>query len=413
VEAGDFKFAFDRIARKRTKSDAAFQLEQVRGFRSANTLGSASELTGVRVVNPKTLVIQLERPFAELPFALAHPSLAPLPRRVYGKGTGGLSTKPIGNGPFKVARASLSREAELERFDAYTPTPFLEGIRFTVQSNTDEGWRAFEDGETDVADVPVSAIPSARSRYGDEGFTPQWSTLSFGPNTTRLKYRKPEVRRALSLAIDREAIAETIYGNTKDPATGILPRGIRGYLPDACGACHLDAQRAEQIVRAAFGSKVPTIVIDHLDDQASRLVSEAVGENLQGVGFPVRLRAHTPDAYLRLLQKGDQDFAQLGWLADVPTPDGFLAQQLRTGSPNNQTGFKDGKFDRLIDTARRTLRGEQRLSTYRRAEARALELMPLIPVVFFRNRTAISDRVHGFIFDGAGLFDASTIWVSS
>ena len=109
------------------------------------------------------------------------------------------------------------------------------------------------------------------------GFTPQWSALAFGPNMALEKYRSREVRRALSLAIDREAIADVVYGHTKDPATGILPRGVRGYLPDVCRVCVRDVERARQIVAAAFGDAPPVVRIDHLSDQASRLVARAIG----------------------------------------------------------------------------------------------------------------------------------------
>ena len=412
VRARDFKFAFDRLTRKANESEAAFQLEQVKGFREAHTLGTTTSLSGVRATGAQTLVITLERSFAELPQALAHPALGPISMNEYGGGTGGLAAMPLGNGPFKVESAALREEAVLARNEAYTPTPFLDRIRLVVATGTDEGWRLFNDEEVDVADVPTSSITTARGRFGDEGFTPQWSTLSFGPNLKLSKYAKPEVRRAMSLLIDRDAIASAIYGGTKDPATGILPRGIRGYVPDACSACARDVERARQIVDAAFRVK-PKIVIDHLDDDASRRVSRSIGASLEEVGFQATLRAHSPDAYLKLLKSGGHDFAQLGWIADVPSPDGFLAQQLRTGSPNNQTGFADATFDRLIDRARATLDEDQRLGVYRAAEDRALELMPLIPVVFFRNRAAIADRVHGLVLDGAGLFDGSVVWVES
>lgn len=411
VRARDFKFAFDRLARKSTGSDAAFQLEAVRGFRDSHTLGTAPSLDGVEVRDDRTLVIFLERPYAELPYALAHPALAPVSVRLYGEDQRALARQPIGNGPFKATEVTLEEEAVLARNDAYTPTPYLDRLRLVVASDTDDGWGMFLHDDVHLADVPTASVSAARVRYGANGFTPQWSMLAFGPNLRRPKYAKVEVRRAISLAIDREAIANTVYGGTKDPATGILPRGIRGYVPDACSACVRDVQRARQILQAAFPDGIPALRIDHLNDQASRQVFRAIGVQLEEVGFSVALRAHSPTQYLRLLQNAGHDLAQLGWISDVPSPDGFLAQQLRTGSPNNQTGFADSRFDRLVDDARGALDAEGRLDAYRAAEDRALELMPLIPVVFFRNRAGVAERVHGLTLDGAGLFDASVVWI--
>lgn len=411
VTAGDFKRSFDRVTRKRTASDAAFQLEQVKGFRASHTLGTAARLEGVRAPSATRLEIVLERPYAELPYALAHPSLGPL-HRSQDAGANNLASAPIGNGPFKVAAATLEEEATLERVESYEPTPFLDGVRLVVESDTDAGWRRFLREEIDVAEAPISEFTTARGRFGEGGFTPQWSTLSFGPNLKLEKYRSREVRRALSLAIDRDAIVAGVYGDTKDPATGIVPRGMRGYVPDACAVCVRDVERASQIVAAAFGSKPPRIAIDHLNDPASRAVARAIGNQLKEIGFDAVLRAHAPGDYLKVLREGRHDFAQLGWLADVPSPDGFLAQQLRTGSPNNQTGFTDQTFDGLIDAARKTPDEDARLAKYVEAETRALELMPLIPIVFFRNRTAVNEQVRDLVVDGAGLFDAGTVWLA-
>lgn len=402
VRARDFALSFDRVARRATRSLAAFHLDQVAGFRAVHDEATARRLAGVRARGRDVLVIRLARPFDELPVVLAHPALAPLPG---GRAPG---RRPVGNGPFRVRRASDDR-AVLARYEGYRGTrPLLDGVEFRV-TGADEAYRALVAGEVHVADVPATLLDAARSRFGDAGLTPSWATLSFGPNLGRPKYAKPEVRRAISLAIDREAIARTIFGGTKEPATGILPRGIRGFTERACAACELDLRRARRIVRAAFGSAPPRIRVDHLADPTSARVARAVAAGLNDAGFRAELRRHREEGYRRLLATDEHDLAQLGWLSEVPTPDGFLARQLRSGSPDNNTGFSDERFDRLISRARRARAEGRRLEAYRAAEARALELMPLVPIVFFRNRVAASANVRGFVVDGAGIFDATTV----
>lgn len=411
VRARDFKFAFDRIARRATASEAAFQLESVRGFSEAHVEGAASGLSGVKAPTDQVLTIRTERPFAELPYYLSHPALGPIPMHRYGKSVRGLATAPVTNGPFRVRLASKTR-VSLVRNDTYSPTPYLDGIEFRVVSTAEDGWRLFLGGEVDVADVPASAVAAARGSYGEGGFTPMWATLSFGFNLRLTKYRDPAVRRAISQAIDRRSIAETVYGNTKDAATGLLPEGVRGFAKEACRYCALNRDAARAAVRAAFGSKRPTIAIDHLNDDSSRQVARTVANDLTGIGFATKLRGHSSREYLALLEQGKHDLAELGWLSPVSSPDGFLVQQLRTGSLNNSTGFSDARFDALVDAARKEKREQARLDLYRRAEARALALMPLAPIVFFRNRTAVAPRVRQFSQDGSGVFDGSRIWIA-
>lgn len=413
VTAADFKFAFDRIARRKTASDYAFQLEQVRGFRDAKIAGKAKGLSGVVAVGKTKLIVKLDRPYAELPVSLAHPALAPLEVRRYGKRPKGLAKAPIGNGPFKVARASPGGQATLARFESYPGSAaFLDRLKIQVVPTQQDGWRRFLDDLVHVAEVPSAAIEAERGRFARTGFTPFWAAVYYGFNLRLDKYAKPEVRRAISLAIDRQAIARTVYGGTKDPATGIIPRGVRGYSPDSCGACSLERGRAKRILKAAFGKKGLSLTIDHLKAQPNRRVARAIAADLKSVGVTVTLRQHTPRKYLRLLKDKKQDFSELGWFADVPTPDPFLAQQLRTESPNNPMRFTDKTFDRALDKARAAKTERRRLAHYRAAESRALSLMPIVPIVFFRNHLAVGDLVRGVVVDGAGLFDAATVWLA-
>jgi peptide/nickel transport system substrate-binding protein/oligopeptide transport system substrate-binding protein len=411
VTAGDFKFAFDRIARKRTRSDAAFQLEHVAGFRAAKVTGTASGLAGVRALGDRSLEIRLDSPFMELPSYLAHPALGPVQERRYARNPRALATAPSGNGPFRVAAFGADRTARLARNDDYGgPTALLDAVELRVVDDVDEGWRAYLDGRVEAAEAPPSEFAGVRT--GSTGSSPFWAALYYGFNLRLPKYAKPAVRRALSFAIDREAIARTVYGGTRDPAKGIIPRGVRGFAPDACGACALNRDRARSLLRDAFGGSPPPITVDHLDDPVSTKVAQAIAADLRELGVRASVRAHDSRAYLKLLRSGKQDLAELAWLSDVPSPDGFLAQQLRTTSPNNPLGFSDRLFDARIDRARAERSERKRLALYRAAEARALDLMPLVPIVFFRNRVAIRGLVRDLAVDGAGLFDAARVWLA-
>jgi peptide/nickel transport system substrate-binding protein/oligopeptide transport system substrate-binding protein len=414
VTADDYKFAFDRIARRDVASDLAFQLDQVAGFADERLLGKANALSGVVALRANVLVFNLVRPFAEFPYKLAHPALAPLQRAKYARSAAGLSSAPIGNGPFRVQQGPPSGTVVLARNDGYAgPSPYLDAIEFKVVPDLADAASAYRDGNIDVTDVPSTFIDSAGNR-SSEGESPLWATLSFGPNLKDAKYANVNVRRALSLAVDRESIARTVYGGTKDPATGIVPKGVRGYVANACAMCVHDIARARSFLQRARLPRQLALTIDHLPDRSSRAVAAAVKANLESIGVRVTLRAHDKDAYFALLKSGrNYDFAQLGWLADVPTPDGFLAGQLRSHSLDNQTNFTDHDFDHLVDAARAQPDEAKRLGLYRRAEQRALTLMPLVPIVFFRNHTAIAARVHDLHLDGAGVFDGARVWVTS
>ena len=410
VTARDFKLAFDRIARKATASDVAFQLENIKGFRDVHDAGTATSLSGVTVRRSDVLDITLERPFAELPYRLAHPRLGPIPAHKFARSAKGLGGAPVTNGPFKVARIAKDTIA-LARNETYSGSnPLVDAITFRAYGEVERGWRAFSARGVHIAEVPASELATGGSAEQEDA--PLWSLVSFAPNLRLSKYQKPEVRRALSLALNREAIARGVYGSTKTPASGLIPRGVRGFAPDACSACAHDRDRARKLLRAAFGSKPPEIIIDYLSDRTSRLLAQAVAADLRAVGLPTKVRAHSASTYLGFLQSGKADLAQSGWIDDVPTPDGFLAQPLLGSSPNNLSGYSDARFDLLIERARMERDESKRLARYRGAEAHALDQMAMIPVVFFRQRIGVADAVRRFRVDGAGVFDGATVWLA-
>lgn len=412
VRARDFKFAFDRIAQKALHSEIAYELQPISGYAAVQVLGKATSLAGVSAPNDTTLVIKLDKPFYELAYSLADPGFAPIDVNVYGSSTAGLMTTPIGNGPFKVVTATAQTDAQLARYDGYYGTKaYLDGIKFHVTKISD-AWSAFQSGKTDVTDVPADQVASGNG-FDQRGFTPVWATLSFGPNLKLPKYQDVNVRNAMSLAIDRNKIATDVFKSTKDAATGLIPAGVRGYAPGGCANCTYNPGRARALLASKFHSGPrPSISIDYLGEPTSRSVAQAIEADLNAVGFHASLRAHGADEYTKLLARGGQDFAEYGWIQNIPSPDGFLAQQLLTGSVNNRVGFQYGRFDANIATARATKNENARLAAYAGTEKGALSLMPIIPIVFYRNRTAVASRVNGFTLDGAGIFDASTIWLS-
>ncbi|GAC1422324.1 MAG: peptide ABC transporter substrate-binding protein [Actinomycetota bacterium] len=413
VTAWDFKFSFDRITSKALASDAAFQLEPVSGFKAARIDGTAKGLAGVVVADNNTLRITLDKPFYDFPMFLAHPALGPISQKVLNKNPAAFADAPVGNGPFKIEGPRSATGVRLVRFDGHRgATAYLNSLDVSVASDPATGWRQYLDHSVDVTEIPASSIESGRGQYGPEGFTPFWAAVYYGPNLKNPKFSNPDFRRALSLAVDRGSIAHTVYGGTKMPAVGLIPRGIPGFADEWCAMCRYDPAQARALIAKAFGAKPPPVVIDHLDASPSREVAAAIASNLKDVGLTVSLQAHDSASYLRLLQSGKQELAELGWLAEIPSADGFLAQQLRTGSPNNQVGFADPLFDGLIDRARAIPDPIARRGAYRDAEKRALDLMPLIPIVFFRNHVAIAPKVHDLTVNGSGLFDAASVWIA-
>lgn len=409
VTAGDFVFAFNRIARRASGSELAYTLERVAGFEEVNVRGESNRLRGLRAVNDRTLVINLVEPFQDLPAVLTHPGLVPLPRGAV-RATDAFLRRPTGNGPFQMAGTWTPGETVvLTRFAGFLRTPPLDGIRFVPFPDAAAAWLRFVDGEFDVAEVPAGQTEAAAQEYGDRGFQPFLAGYYFGVNVSRGPLRNVRLRRAVSRAIDRETIASSIYKGTMRPARGIVPHGMPGFQENVClPMCTYDRDAARRLVR-----RVPrrqrAVRIEFSGGQPHRQVVRAVKENLEDVGLRVRTRSFPMGRYLRRLGEGRQQIYRLGWIAEYPVPDVFLTDLFGSDSPDNHSGFGSARVDRLLARARREASAGARHQLYLEAEKEILKSMPVIPIGSFVTHWVAHERVQNIGFDAMGGFDAGGI----
>jgi oligopeptide transport system substrate-binding protein len=408
VTAGDFEFAFDRIALKENASDLAYTLELVEGFTDVNQLGRSKDLSGIRTPDPLTLEIRLGEPFYDLPAVLTHPGLVPLPRRAV-RNLDTFLSFPVGNGPFQMAQPwTTGQEVLLANFETFYRPAVLDGIRFRPYPDAAASWLEFLSGDLDVAEVPAGQIEAAAESFGEQAFKSLLAAYYFGINVRVQSLKDPRARRAISLAIDRKTIAQTIYRNTMIAPRGIIPEGMPGFEENVClRICRYAPKKARALVRR-LKAKDKRVVIEFNRVDPHGRVARFVAEHLEDVGFSASTRGYGFDRYLRLLRKGKQHLYRLGWIAEYPSPDVFLSSLFASSSPDNHSGFDFKRADRLLRRARREPSENKRLHLYLQAEKAVLRKLPVVPIGSFVNHWA-TQGVKDLFFDVMGGFDAASV----
>ncbi len=409
VTAQDFAFAFNRIALKENGADIAYLLELVLGFDDVNTFGEASSLRGLKTPDDRTLVIELTEPYANFPAVLTHPSLVPLPEEAF-KASDDFSSRPVGNGPFEMAQPfELGAAVALRAVEGHFQDPGIEGIRFLPFPDAASSWVPFTNDQLDITEVPTTRIEQASENFGDEGFVPLLVGSYYGFNLEADELDDPRKRRAINLAIDREALAEDIFAETLQAPRGIVPVGMPGFTDNACGElCRFDLQEAKRLVR-----KLPKpsrkVTLEYTKEALQGRVARRVRDDLQDAGLDVRLRTYPFNRYLERLSDGDHSMFRLGWIGEYPDPHVFLSALFASDSPDNHTGFDSKHVDSLLAKAQSETDEAARLSLYQRIEKIILEQVPLAPVGSFRMFWAVAPGVQGVEFDVLGGFDAAGI----
>jgi oligopeptide transport system substrate-binding protein len=414
IRAADVKFTLERIARKGSDSPLVAQLEAISGFAAYHTAGTAPGLAGIETPDATTVMVRLDRPFSTFPSVLGHPGFGIVSKAAVERLGDAFKQTPVGSGPFRRVESASGR-LSLRRAAGHQPAAKVDGIDFVDFKDADAAYAALQDGSVDVSPVPPERAADAARSYGRQGMSPYIGLVFYGLNVKSPDLADPRFREAISLAIDRKQIVDEVYQGSVALATGLVADGVPRRDGNACRErCRFDPDRARQLLVEAFpAGGIPEVAIDHDDDPTQAAVAALIKTELDTVGIPAVLRPHPFADYGRFLVSGQQELFRLGWIADYPSPDGFLTPLFSSTSPDNLTGLASPEIDQKLAAARSERDSQKRLALYLEAEQLVLDQYVVVPVAQLESRMVASSRVKGFHLDGLGTFDGSGVSVSS
>lgn len=339
----------------------------------------------------ETLTIRLTRPRLDLPARLALPIA--MPHRLDARG------KPVGSGPYRLVEQRPHSHLDLERNPHYWNVDAvpIERVRWHVTEDAGIEARRFAAGELHLTQtVPPGRRDQLLARYGEAlKIAPAYGTFFIGLNLRRPPFHEAEaLREALSLAIDRERLVQSMTGLGELPATHLLPPGLGGQPPEWAGWTPEQrlARARARYAEAGYGPDRPlTLELRFNTSLVHRRTLLAISLMWEeALGVRTRLRNEEWKVFVATRRAGivTQAFRG-GWNADLADPLDFL-QLYESQSGLNYSGYADPGYDALVDTARHALDPDQRLAAVRAAEARLLEDHALIPLYFYTTRRLVS-----------------------
>lgn len=421
--ADDVAYSLSRLADEQVASPVASLLEPVSGYGFVHGEAEPPDerlrrrLLGVAAIDPYSLQITLDRPFADFFRALSHPATAIVPHEAVEADPAAFTRQPVCAGPYRFAEAWPGRgPIRLARVEGYTgadPSLAADGRGFAddiVFRTARDRTAALRPG-ADVARVPDGARPpGGRVVEGDTGH------VEFaGLPTTRAPFDDPAVRVALSMAVNREAIAAGVFGGGREPARSFLPPGLAAaHRPGACGdsaPARVDVGAARAALERAgidlSGVRLPFLFND---DFRNREAVAAIARGWErAFGLDVRPVAMPWDRYLAAgtRPQGIDGAFRFAWRPDYPSPDRMLAPLFHPDGigRDNWSLYGSRDFEDAIRDGRRAVASDDRLRAYRRAEDDLCRAMPMIPVVWDR----AAWRIRRTVLPAAGrLLDAVT-----
>jgi ABC-type oligopeptide transport system substrate-binding subunit len=265
--------------------------------------------------------------------------------------------------------------------------------------------RRFRAGELDVVlVVPPEQLDWARANLREElRVGPGFGIEHVAFNVRRPPFDDARVRRALALAVDREALTAKVLRAGEVPAYGIVPPRASHYPTPARAdfATWTPAQRLAEsrrlLAAAGYGPAKPLRVrLAFTTGDVPRRVAVTLAAMWQQVGVATTLEPGEAKATLAAVQRGEFEAFRYQWLSGTTDPASFMERFLADARAVNVAGYANPAFDALYERAERTRDLAARAELFRQAEAMVLADMPVAPLYFYAGRRLVSQRVTGW-----------------
>ncbi|MCZ7662170.1 MAG: peptide ABC transporter substrate-binding protein [Thermoleophilia bacterium] len=408
VTSEDFKNSWLRILDPATAADYAYQLYFINGAEEFNSGSGTAEDVAVDASDPNTLVVTLKAPTPWFIPMMSHQAFFPIPKNTVDQ-FGDKWTEPgniVTNGPYTLEAWNHESDVLLKKWPEWreADSVVLENIKMVMIQEETTGVAAFENGEIDIQeDIPVADIDRLKQLPQYKQF-PLLGIYYYGYNVKHAPLDKPEVRKALSLGIDRESIVNNVTKAGQVAATGFVPEGMPGFDVINAQATLIkptaDLEAAKQLLADAGypdGAGLPEIVIYYNTSEGHQAIATAIQEQWKALGVNATLKNMEWKQYLDFVQNNDDVMVyRMGWVADFADAFNFL-DVLRGGGGNNYTRWANADFDKGLNDSLNAASDEDGWAIYASMEkAISVDEMPVAPIYWYTNPELVADYVEGY-----------------
>ena len=380
---------------------------------------------GVKALDKLTLQVTLNEPtpyFLQLmdhysTFAVHRPTL-----EKFGKATDRFTkwtrvANIVSNGAFKLTEWRLNRRITIEKSETYwdADTVKLNAVVFYPTENIVSEERMFRAGQLHYTGaVPLEKIPVYEAMDNSPYVqAPYLGTYFFLINTGRPPVDDVRVRQALSMAVDRQMLADTVMQKSVLPAYSITPPGALGYQPPKLFGYDVDKARA-LLAEAGYpnGEGWPGLEITYNTSESHRKIAVALQQMWKkALNIDITIANQEWKVYLDSVTQMDFQIARRGWIGDYVDPNNFLDLYI-TGGGNNNTGYADPRYDELIlQKAPKAKTKEERFALFNEAETMMMEEMPIIPIYTYTSKHLINPAVRGMPSNLMDSINLKYVWL--
>lgn len=446
VKAEDFLNAIKRQAFVPTRGQGYFLFEgKVKGIEKfRETVGSdwgkfsTTSIEGIKIIDDLTFSIELNAPFPQMLYAFSMTFTSPVPIEVLNHHQNNLTDVTIGTGPFVLEKYTNGHSVQLVRNNDYRQStypdhgdhvaqetgllsdagksiPFIKGIDFQIQTESNTRWLNFQNKNIDFVRIPKDNFASAIGPNGDLTDEMKKQSIKLNIETSLTAWwmafnmkdpilgKNKALRQAISHAIDVDRFIQLFTNNVGMKANSIYMPGVPGYNPTNSLPHSYDVAKAKEFLsQAGFpdGKGLPEIRYDSRNsDSDSRQMAEFFRGQLEKIGIRVKIEMNSYPAFLEKMRNGQLQFWMGGWTYDYPDAENILQLLLsRNSAPAgiNDTMYANAKVDSLFEELKLLPNEDQKFALMSEIEKEIVNDLPWMMLYYRRSYSLYHGYVKNF-----------------
>ncbi|HUJ02879.1 MAG TPA: peptide ABC transporter substrate-binding protein [Rhizomicrobium sp.] len=417
VTAHDFEFSFRRILDPKTAGQYASILYPIKNAEAVNSGKLSVDRIGVHALDDRTLRMEFHFQVPYIDQLLTHYTTFAVPKHILEKygDDWELPQNVATNGPYVLKEWIPNDHVQLVKnphFYDRENVP-IEKVYYYPTQDSAAALKRFRAGEFDLVfdSIPPQSVPWLRQHMPRElKLFPYVETSYFQFNMKRKPFDDLRLRRALSLAVDREIMTQKITRANETPAYSFVPPGIPGYP----GTAHLNFKSLAMSARiakakwllgeAGYGPQNPlTFDFNIMNTTETKIVGVALQAMWKEIGVEARLIPSESQIHYDVLRKHDFWVAWAGWIADYRDPKDFLFLFQTSTTDLNYGLYSNPKYDAVVEASDYERDAAKRAKMLGNAEQILLDDEAVVPVYFAVTRDLVSQQVRGWVSNNVNI----------
>ena len=418
ITANDFVYSWNRLVDPKTGADYEYMVDMIKGYEDKKL--------DIEAVDDKTFVVNLSVKCPYFEEICAFPALMPVREDAVKDETWTNSPETlICSGPYKLENWSHNQEIAMVKNPEYYDQESVkaEKLVFHLQDDQNAIYSSYRSGDLDFIDsVPQEEVQKLLDTK-ELNVLPQVGTYYVCFNTEQAPFDNPKVRKAFSLAIDRDFIVKQVTGQGQEAAAGYVPSGVYDadgaegddfrtvggdYYSVAIDDYEKNVEEAKKLMEEAGypnGEGFPQVEYLYNTDENHKAIAEALQNMWQEkLGVQVTLQNQDWNVFLEERKQGNFSVARNGWVADYNDPMTFIDMWM-TGGGNNDAQYSNQEFDNLVKAAKSTSDPKERMENMHKAEDLLVDDDVVVAPLYFYNSSYMQKpNIDGLYYTPLGYF---------